>query len=53
MTRGLALQILMIVAISGPLDKAALNAYRQWRFKPGTVRKNEDPDHVYDTGVSY
>jgi len=27
------------------LDKAALNAFRQWRFKPGTVRQFRTPIH--------
>lgn len=25
------------------LDDAALNAFRQWRFKPGTIRKFRTP----------
>jgi len=35
------------------LDEAALNAYRQWRFKPGTVRKVRVPITFTMRGVSY
>ena len=32
------------------LDEAALQAFRQWRFKPGTVAGGKDPDHFYHAG---
>jgi TonB family protein len=35
------------------LDQAALDARRQWRFKPGTVRKMRIPFTFTLTGVKY
>ena len=32
------------------LDQAAMNAFRQWRFKPGTIRKFRTPITYEMTG---
>ena len=37
----------------GVLDNAALKALRQWRFKPGTVRKARIPINFTLPGVSH
>ena len=35
------------------LDDAALSAFRQWRFRPGTVKKVRIPIHFTLSGVNY
>jgi TonB family protein len=38
---------------NGTLDNAALSAFRQWRFRPGTVSKVKIPITFTMTGASY
>ncbi|PYJ79337.1 MAG: hypothetical protein DME69_05200 [Verrucomicrobia bacterium] len=44
----------MTQSIGSPiLDNAATSAFRQWRFKPGTVSKVKIPITFTMTGASY
>jgi TonB family protein len=44
----------MAQSIGNPiLDNAATSAFRQWRFKPGTVSKVRIPITFTMTGASY